>query len=80
MPAPILISFDSQTIALMRSVLTQAVTRLPIHDRTPSNQTAVASRILATAAAGQKSQDLLLDAALDEIRSLRQITSGVKAA
>lgn len=80
MSAPILTLFDSETIALMRSVLTQAVARLPIHHRTPSNQTAVASRILATAAAGHKTRDLLLDAALGEITSLRQMTAGVKAA
>jgi hypothetical protein len=80
MSAPILTSFDPETIALMRSVLKQAVAGLPAHHRTPANQTAVASRILAAAAAGHKSQQLLLAAALDEISSLRQMTSNVKAA
>jgi hypothetical protein len=80
MSAPILTLFDPETIALMRSVLKQAVTSLPVHHRTPSNQTAVASRILAVAAAGHKSQDRLLAAALDEIRSLRRMTSNVQAA
>jgi hypothetical protein len=80
MSAPTLTLFDPETIALMRSVLQQAVTNLPVHHRTPSNQTAVASRILATAADGRKSRELLLAAALDEIRSLRQLSSSVQAA
>jgi hypothetical protein len=80
MSAPILTLFDPETIAVMRSVLKEAVAHLPVHHRTPSNQTAVASRILAAAAAGQRSQQLLLAAARDEITSLRQITSNVKAA
>lgn len=80
MSTPTLTLFDPETIVLMRSVLQQAVTSLPVHHRTPSNQTAVASRILTTAADGHKSQELLLAAALDEIRSLRQMTSNVKAA
>ena len=80
MSAPILTLFDPETIAVMRSVLNEAVADLPVHHRTPSNQTAVASRILAAAAAGHRSQHLLLAAARDEISSLRQMTSNVKAA
>ncbi len=80
MSVPILTKFDPATIALMQTILKQAVARMPVRHRTSSNQTSIASRILATAAEGNKSPSALLAAAIEEAESIRHASEGSKAA
>ncbi len=80
MSVPILTKFDPATIVLMQSILKQVVSRMPVLHRTSSNQTAIASRILATAAEGYKSPNVLLAAAIEEVESIRLASAGSKAA
>ncbi len=80
MSMPILTKFDPATIALMQSILKQVVARMPVRHRTSSNQTAIASRILARAAEGHLSHDVLLAAALEEDGSICRPFANPKAA
>jgi hypothetical protein len=80
MTTPNLKLFDPETIALMQSVLKLAVARLPSQHRGSSNQTAIASRILAAAAEGGRSEGILLAAALDEAKALLRSPMNAKAA
>jgi hypothetical protein len=79
-PAPNLKLFDREIVALMQSVLKLAVARLPSPHRNSSNQTAIASRILAAGAEGGRSESILLAAALDEVEAILRSRVNAKAA
>jgi hypothetical protein len=61
-------SYDPETIALMRDVLSRVVAKVPQQHRTSTNQAAIACRILATAAQGRRSEEILMAEALDEVK------------
>ena len=61
-------SYDPETIARMRQVFDRVVAKVPQQHRTSTNQAAIASRILATAAQGLRSEDVLMSEALDEVK------------
>ena len=61
-------SYDPDTIALMRDVLSKVVAKVPEQHRTSANQAAIASRILAAAAQGRRSEQTLMAEALDEVK------------
>jgi hypothetical protein len=69
-------SYDPETIALMRRVFTDVVAKVPTQHRTSSNQAAIASRILAVAAEGRRSEAILTAEALMEVK---QIFAGPQA-
>jgi hypothetical protein len=51
-------AYQPEDVALMRTVLDEATTILPVHQRTPAMKAKLASRILASAAKGVPRQDL----------------------
>lgn len=61
-------SYDPETVTLMRDVLSKVVAKVPEQHRTSANQAAIASRILATAAQGRRSEQILMAEALDEVK------------
>jgi hypothetical protein len=61
-------SYDPETIAVMRDVLSRVVAKVPQQHRTSANQAAIASRILAAAAMGRRSEEILMAEALDEVK------------
>lgn len=61
-------SYDPDTIALMRRVFNDVVAKVPTQHRTSSNQAAIASRILAVAAEGRRSEAILTAEALSELK------------
>jgi hypothetical protein len=63
-------SYDPETIALMRRVLSNVVAKVPTQHRTSSNQAAIASRILAVAAEGRRSEAILTAEALMEVKAI----------
>ncbi|MDB5567242.1 MAG: hypothetical protein JWP84_3808 [Tardiphaga sp.] len=63
-------SYDPDTIALMRRVFADVVAKVPIQHRTSSNQAAIASRILAVAAEGRRSEAILTAEALMEVKTI----------
>lgn len=71
-------SYDPDTIALMRNVLQKVVAKVPEQHRTSCNQAAIASRILATAAQGRRSEDVLTTAALAEVKEIFTGPAGMK--
>jgi hypothetical protein len=60
--------FDPQLVQLMRDVLEQAMTLVPLEYATTSTKAYLAERILAAAAQGQTTYDALLAAAVDQIQ------------
>jgi hypothetical protein len=58
--------YQPEELALMRTVLEEAVTILPPHRRTPAMKTKLANRILACAAKGERDPIQLRIAALLE--------------
>ena len=71
-------SYDPDTIALMRDVLAKVVAKVPQQHRTSSNQAAIASRILATAAQGLRSETELTEEALAEVKQIFTGPSGIR--
>jgi hypothetical protein len=71
-------SYDPDTIALMRDVLQKVVAKVPAQHRTSCNQAAIASRILATAAQGLRSEEVLTTEALAEVKEIFTGPAGVK--
>jgi hypothetical protein len=63
-------SYDPEVIAVMRDVLAKVVSKVPQQHRTSSNQAAIASRILSTAAQGRRSEAVLMAEALDEVKAI----------
>lgn len=61
-------SYDPETVTLMRDVLSKVVAKVPEQHRTSANQAAIASRILATAAQGRRSEQILMAESLDEVK------------
>jgi hypothetical protein len=58
--------YHPEDVALMRTVLEEAATILPAHRRTPAMKTKLATRILASAAKGERDPIQLRIAALLE--------------
>lgn len=71
-------AYDPDTIALMRNVLEKVVSRVPAQHRTSCNQAAIASRILATAAQGRRSEESLTTEALLEVKELFTGPAGMR--
>jgi hypothetical protein len=71
-------SYDPYTIALMRNVLQKVVAKVPEQHRTSCNQAAIASRILATAAQGRRSEDVLTTEALAEVKEIFTGPAGMR--
>ncbi|MEH2468955.1 hypothetical protein V1281_001789 [Nitrobacteraceae bacterium AZCC 2161] len=67
---PVAASYDPETIALMRDVFQKVVAKVPEQHRTSSNQAAIASRILAVAAEGRRSEAILTAEALNEVKMI----------
>jgi hypothetical protein len=67
---PVTASYDPETIALMRDVFQKVVAKVPEQHRTSSNQAAIASRILAVAAEGRRSEAILTAEALNEVKMI----------
>lgn len=63
-------SYDPETIAVMRDVFHKVVAKVPEQHRTSSNQAAIASRILSTAAKGLRSEEILMTEALAEVKDI----------
>jgi hypothetical protein len=63
-------SYDPDTIAVMRRVFSDVVAKVPAQHRTSSNQAAIASRILAVAADGRRSEETLMTEALKEVKMI----------
>lgn len=63
-------SYDPDTIALMCDVFQKVIAKVPERHRTSSNQTAIASRILATAAEGHRSEESMTKEALAEVKQM----------
>jgi hypothetical protein len=63
-------TFDPQLIQLMRSVLEEAMAKVPVDQSTPAIKAYLAECILKAAAQGQTSHDGLLNAAVDQIHVL----------
>jgi hypothetical protein len=59
--------FDLDTVALMRETLDEAWARLHLQQRATMQKTALAVRILETAAQGERDPQRLLDAALSDL-------------
>jgi hypothetical protein len=59
--------FDLDTVALMRETLDEAWARLHPQQRATMQKTALAVRILETAAEGERDPQRLLDAALGDL-------------
>jgi hypothetical protein len=72
------LSYDPDTIALMRDVLAKVVARVPQQHRTSSNQAAIASRILATAAQGLRTEQALTDEALAQVKEIFTGQAGIR--
>jgi hypothetical protein len=71
-------SYDPDTIALMRDVLAKVVAKVPQQHRTSTNQAAIATRILATAAQGIRSEQGLTDEALAQVKEIFTGPSGIR--
>ena len=63
-------SYDPETIALMRDVFQKVIAKVPQQHRTSSNQAAIASRILTVAAEGRRSEAVLTQEALAEVKTI----------
>lgn len=63
-------SYDPETIAVMRRVFSDVVARVPAQHRTSSNKAAIATRILAVAAEGRRSEAILTAEALKEVKTI----------
>jgi hypothetical protein len=63
-------TFDPQLIQLMRSVLEEVMTKVPVEQSTPAIKAYLAECILKAAAQGQTSHDGLLNAAASQIHVL----------
>ncbi|MGH6702714.1 MAG: hypothetical protein ACRECG_04850 [Bradyrhizobium sp.] len=57
--------FDLQTVTFLKAILDDAWARLPPERQATTQKTALAERILKTAAQGERDRERLLDAALD---------------
>jgi hypothetical protein len=64
-------SFDPETIATIKAVLDAAISTLAIQHRTPSANVAIASRLLAAAAEGHRSKEILSAVAAQEVGKYR---------
>jgi hypothetical protein len=60
--------FDSELIQIMKSVLEEVMTRVPLENSTPAAKAFLAECILKAAAQGQTSYDALIATAADQIK------------
>ena len=66
-------TFDPQLIQLMRSVLEEVMTKVPVEQSTPAIKAYLAECILKAAAQGQTSYDDLLAAAASQIQTVMSL-------
>jgi hypothetical protein len=59
--------FDPETVTVLREILDEAWSRLPPERQATMQKTALAERILKSAARGERDRDRLRDAALTDL-------------
>lgn len=59
--------FDPETVTVLREILDEAWSRLPPERQATMQKTALAERILKSAARGERNRDRLRDAALTDL-------------
>jgi hypothetical protein len=66
-------SFDPELVQLMRNVLEEIMTRVPLEYATPATKAYLAECILKAAAQGQTSYNASLAAAADQIQTVMSL-------
>ena len=66
-------SFDPELVQLMRNVLEEIMTRVPLEYATPATKAYLAECILKAAAQGQTSYNALLAAAADQMQTVMSL-------
>jgi hypothetical protein len=70
-----MVAFNPELVLLMRTVLEEVMTRVPMHQATPGIKAHLAEIILKAAAQGETSYDGLIAAASSQIQALVSMLS-----